>query len=103
MSISNTQILQTEVVIQPAVITNDFIITNIHENIKRRIVFVDVEFGPFKENVFDDGRVILNGSHIRKYEIWKDNDYDLIRDTWTNKELIAAATSIIANSINNLV
>lgn len=98
MSIINTQVTQNEIVLSERVATNDYKIVEIRENIKERYVHVILEIGPFitvnngtELNPMEETR----GSGNRGINVWSGDEYDAIRDTWTNADLLAAVATKI--------
>lgn len=84
--ITEIQGLPSEVVIIERQTTSDFKIESIRENIAGRFVDVEVELGPFAENPSG----VVAGSGRRSVRIWTNEEYDAIRDSWTNADLIDA-------------
>ena len=92
-AINQPQTLTTELVLQERVTSNEFRITEIVESVQQRFVRVDVELGPFTEVSRSDGKTEQRGSGRRAVQVWSGDEYDAIRDTWTNTDLLAAVTS----------
>ena len=89
MSIANNQTAQNEIVLSERVVTNDYRVVRIEEDVRQRFVRVEVEIGPFIEETFPDGRVNVRGSGRRGFVIWENDAYDAVRDTWRNEDLLA--------------
>lgn len=89
-TINDTQAITSEIVLQERVTTTEFRIVEIHESIQDRMVRVDVELGPFETVQRPDGATNTRGRGRRGVIAWSNEEYDLIRDTWTNTDLIAA-------------
>lgn len=92
-AITATQSVTTEIVLQERVTTSEFIITEIHENIRNRFVRAEVELGPFTTETRPNGNTEVRGSGRRGINVWDGDAYDAIRDTWANSDLIAAVTA----------
>ena len=82
--------INTEIVLSERKVTNEYVITQIMENVRNREVRVDLELGPFTEETRPNGEVERRGSGGRSISVWQNEAYDAIRDTWTNADLIAA-------------
>jgi len=83
-----------EIVLSERRVTSEWRVRQITENIENRQVRVDVELGPFVPDDRDTN--LMRGSGGYKSVIaWQDEEYDAIRDTWTNADLLA----VIANKI----
>lgn len=102
MAITNTLTAETEILLSERVVTTDYRISNVFENIKGRSVRVEIELGPFIPD--PDPILDANGNPKNKtfaqggkriIDVWTGNEYDAIRDTWTNVELIAAVKAIM--------
>lgn len=89
-AINDLQGISTEIVLQERVTTTEFKIVEIHENIRERNVRVEVELGPFVSDTRPNGETVLRGSSRRGVNVWSNAEYDAIRDTWSNTELLAA-------------
>lgn len=92
-TIVDVQPITNEIVLQERVTTNEFVITEIHENIVGRFVRVEVELGPFTQDTGPRGS--RRGSSRRGIQVWRDEAYDALRDTWTNTDLVAEVTAIM--------
>ena len=57
MTITNTQNTANTVVIQQAVTTNEWIVVEIHENVREGWVRAEVEFGPFNTRTIGQNNV----------------------------------------------
>lgn len=85
--------ITTEIVLSERRVTNEFAITQIMENVRDKMVRVEVELGPFTEETRPNGEVDRRGSGSRGVVVWQNEEYDAIRDTWANADLIAAIKS----------
>ena len=95
MSITNSQTATNEIVLSERVVTTDYKIVQIQESIQNRFVEVQIELGPFVTEDGPGGSTQTSGSGRRNIRVWQDTEYDDIRDTWTNADLIAKVTSIL--------
>lgn len=95
MNILDTQSLTTEVVLSERKVTTEFQICEIQEEIQNRRVHVRIELGPFTTETRPNGETETRGSSTRGVNVWENDEYDNIRDTWTNASLIAKVTSIL--------
>jgi hypothetical protein len=95
MTILDTQSLTNEVVLSERQVTNEFRIREIQEEIENRKVNVRVELGPFITEERPNGGTETRGSSTRGITVWENVEYDAIRDTWNNADLIAKITSIL--------
>lgn len=89
-AINQVQPVSGEIVLQERVVTNEFVITEIHESIRNRFVRVDVELGPFTTETRPNGETETRGSGRRGLVVWDNDAYDAVRDTWANADLMAA-------------
>lgn len=94
-AINEVQPVAVEIVLQERVTTNEFIISEIHENIRNRFVRVEVELGPFTTETRPNGQTETRGTSRRGILVWEGEAYDSIRDTWANADLMAAVKAII--------
>lgn len=87
-TIADQQAITGEIVLSERVTTNEFMITEIHENIRDRFVRAEIELGPF---ITEDrgGQNYVRGSSRRGIVVWENAAYDAVRDTWRNEDLIA--------------
>ena len=95
MAILDTQSLTAEVVLSERRVTNEFKIREIQEEIENRRVHVRVELGPFITEESPNGETQTRGSSTRGLNVWENEAYDTIRDTWNNADLIARVTEIM--------
>jgi hypothetical protein len=51
--------------------------------------------GPFITEERPNGETETRGSSTRGVTVWENDEYDAIRDTWANADLIAKVTSIL--------
>lgn len=89
-AINDVQGITKEIILQERVVTTDFVITDIHESIQNRFVRVEVELGPFTQDTRPNGVVMQRGAGRRNVVVWDNDEYDAIRDTWANSDLVAA-------------
>lgn len=95
-AIVENQTIQKELVLSERVVTNEFRIINIQENVKQRQVQVEVEFGPFTSVTMPNGDVEVRGGTRHSMTVWQGEEYDAVRDTWGNTELLAAVTAALS-------
>ena len=96
MAILDAQTLDSEVVLAERVATTEFKIAQINENVSGRRVDVQVELGPFTTVELPDGSTETRASGRRSVVAWDNEDYDAVRDTWTNADLVAAVKAKLA-------
>lgn len=94
-TIVDTLSLTTEIVLSERRVTTEFVIRQIQENIRDRRVQVEIELGPFTTETFPDGRTETRGSGGRGVTVWEGADYDAVRDTWHNEDLMARLTTLL--------
>jgi len=94
-SIVNPQTLDGEIVLSERVVANEFVIIEIFENIRDRYVRATLELGPFVTETALTGDVI-RGTSRRSVVVWENQEYDAVRDTWRNEDLLAAIKVILA-------
>jgi hypothetical protein len=95
MAITNILSLTAEVVLSERQVTNEFRIREIQEEVENRRVHVRIELGPFITEERPNGGTETRGSSTRGINVWENDEYDAIRDTWANEDLIAKVTSIL--------
>ena len=95
MSITSSQTSTEDIVLSERVVTKDYKIVQIQESIKNRFVQVQIELGPFVTEEGPGDSTQTRGSSMRNIEVWQNAEYDAIRDTWTNADLIAAVATKI--------
>jgi hypothetical protein len=93
MSIIENQTVQNEIVLSERVTTTEFRIIEIQESIQNRFVRVEVELGPFVTTERPNGESETQGSGRRGINVWSNEEYDAIRDTWTNQDLMAVVSA----------
>lgn len=91
-AINTSQTTSKEVVLQEKVTTSEYKIVEIHEHIRDRRVQVEIEFGPFTATGPGDQE---RGVSRRGVVVWNNDEYDAVRDTWTNADLIAKLGTLI--------
>jgi hypothetical protein len=89
-TIVDIQSANAEVVLQERVVTNEFKVVEIHEHVSNRFVRAEVELGPFTTETRPNGETETRGSGRRGVMVWHGAEYDAVRDTWTNADLMAA-------------
>lgn len=94
-TIVDTLSVDTEIVLSERRVTTEFVIRQIQENIRDRRVQVEIELGPFTTETFPGGRVEVRGSGQRGVTVWEGADYDAVRDTWRNEDLMARLTALL--------
>jgi hypothetical protein len=94
-NITDQQTVPGEIVLSERVTTNEFMITEIYENIRDRFVRADIELGPF---VVEDrgGQNYTRGTSRRGITVWENEAYDAVRDTWRNEDLIAVVKAALS-------
>lgn len=98
-TIADTQALQTEIVLQPQVVSNSYMVVEVYESIKNRFVRAEVEMGPFVTETRPDGSTESRSTGGRRgFNVWSNEEYDAIRDTWTNNDLLAKVATLISSS-----
>lgn len=89
-AITDVQGTNAEIVLQERLTTSEFKVVEIHENIRDRFVRAEVELGPFTTEERPNGQSITRGTGRRGVQVWANEEYDAIRDTWANADLLAA-------------
>lgn len=89
-AINEVQGITTEIVLQERLVTQEFKIVEVHESIRDRFVRAEVELGPFVTEDRPNGMSTTRGSSRRGIQVWTNEEYDAIRDTWANSDLMAA-------------
>lgn len=95
-AISEIQTTTDEVVVTERVVTNNFIVRAIQENVEYRSVVVELEVGPFVDApgpLGPTGPTTVSRGTRRLITVWSGTEYDVVRDTWSNTELLAAIPS----------
>lgn len=97
MTIVSTQTLDGEIVLTERKVTNEYRIVMIREFVVDRRVEVEVELGPFVTETFgpeNDPRTEVRAEGGRRgLRVWEGDEYESIRDSWTNTDLIAAVAA----------
>ena len=89
-SILDSQVIETEIVLQERVVTTEFRVVEIHESIQNRFVRVEIEMGPFISEIRPNGEVETHGSGHRGITVWENEEYDSIREkAWSNADMLA--------------
>lgn len=94
-TIVDNQTLGTEIVLSERVVTTEFRVVEIHESIQNRFVRVEIELGPFVTQEGPGGIVESRGSSRRSILIWENEEYDAVRDTWRNENLLTRISELI--------
>lgn len=94
-TIVDNQTLATEVVLSERVVTTEFRVIEIHESIQNRFVRVEIELGPFVTEELFGGRTETRGSGRRGVVVWQNEEYDAVRDTWRNEDLLARIQQVM--------
>lgn len=94
-NITSVSTLPTEIVITPRVVSTEFRIVEITENIDNRVVRVDIELGPFVTDTEPSGNTTIRGTGRRSVVAWRGDAYTAVRDTWRNEDLIAKVTEVL--------
>jgi hypothetical protein len=80
-TIVDTLSLTTEIVLSERLVTTEFIIQQIQEDLRNRRVHVEIELGPFTTETYPNGRTEIRGSGRRGVTVWEGDAYDAVRDT----------------------
>jgi hypothetical protein len=89
-AINDVQGIATEIVLQERLTTTEFKVVEIHENIRERFVRAEVELGPFTTETRPNGQTVTRGASRRGVNVWSNEEYDAVRDTWANSDLLVA-------------
>jgi hypothetical protein len=92
-TIDTLQAIPTEIVLQERVTTTEFKVIEVQESIRQRFVRAEIELGPFTEVTGPGGQTYTQGTSRRGVDVWNGDEYDTIRDTWNNNDLILAIKS----------
>jgi len=84
-----------ELVLTERKATSEWKIREILESHENNYVRVDVELGPFTEELGPGGQTVVRGSSGRGLLVWSGDEYIAIRDTWNNDDLIAKITQLL--------
>lgn len=87
--------LSSEIVLTERIVSTEFKIIEVFEQVVNRRVRAEVELGPFVTEEGPGGVPQLRGSSRRGVTVWENEAYDAIRDTWNNTDLIAAVTAAL--------
>lgn len=87
--------LDGELVLTERQTTNEFMIIAIHESIINQFVNVEVELGPFTDNIRPDGSTFKSGTARRSVNAWQGAEYEVIKDTWDNTMMIAKVSELL--------
>lgn len=95
-TINDLQAVAAEIVLQERVTTTEFRVLEIHESVPQRFVRAEIELGPFVTSESGPGgQTETRGSRRMGVDVWNGVEYDTIRDTWTNADLLLAIKSKI--------
>ena len=94
-TIIENQTLSTEVVLSERVVTTEFRVVEIHESVQDRFVRAEIELGPFVTEEFPGGRTETRGSSRRGVIAWQNEEYDAVRDTWRNEDLLSRISQVM--------
>jgi len=89
--------INTEIVISERVVSTEFKVIEMQEDVIRRRVNVNIELGPFTDELQPDGTTYSRGVGRRGLVVWEHEEYDAVRATWNNLALIAKVTTILNN------
>jgi hypothetical protein len=95
-AITDTQSLESEIVLTERRATTEFRVVEIHESIQNRFVRAEVELGPFETIEQPGSTTEIRGSGRRGVTVWDRETYDAVRDTWTNADLMVAVKAALA-------
>lgn len=84
-----------EIVLSERQVTSEWRVRQITEDVKDRIVRVNVELGPFVLDQHDPSLSHGTGGS-RNIIAWENEGYDAVRDTWTNADLLAVVSTKLA-------
>ena len=93
--ITESVAISNEIVISERVVSTEFKVIEMHESVPQRRVTADVELGPFTDEVLPSGQTISRGISRRNVTVWQDAEYDAVRDTWNNLDLLTKVTTIL--------
>lgn len=85
-------ITSNEIVLSERRVTSEWRVRQIVENIENRSVRVEVELGPFVADDRDPTRTTGTGGG-KNIIVWQNEEYDAIRDTWSNVDLLAVVAT----------
>ena len=83
-----------EIVLSERVVTSEYRVVEMHENVLGRTVRAEVELGPFITEQ-GPGPDTIRGSSRKSIIVWQGDDYDAVRDTWTNRDLLVKLPSLL--------
>lgn len=87
--------IETEIVLTERIVSTEFTIIEIQENIQNKFVRAEIELGPFVEDEMPNGVVFRRGSSRRAIDVWRNEEYDAVAITWDNAALVAKITEIL--------
>ena len=80
----------SDIVVSERVVTNQYRVVSIDENVQRRYVRVVVETGPWNQVSPE----LTIGQH-RSLVVWENAEYDQVRDSWDNSSLLSRITQLL--------
>jgi len=95
-NITDTHPTTDEIVLSERVVSKEFKILEIREQIFEKRVQVEVELGPFITRERPDGSTEVFGTSRRGLLVWQGDEYDAIRDHWSNADLLPAVIAKLA-------
>lgn len=87
--------VSNEIVISERVVTTEWKVVEINEHITERCVRANIEFGPFLQDNRPSGTVLRGTGGSRSMTVWEGEEYDAIRDIWTNADLLNRIQTIL--------
>jgi hypothetical protein len=95
-AINEVATVSNEIVLAERVVTNEWRVSQIHENVLDRYVRADIELGPFdQDGTRPDGTPRTRGRSNRSIVVWQNDEYDVMRDAWTNADLLQKIQTIL--------
>lgn len=85
----------TEIVLSEYKVSTEFKVTEVHESIQNRFVRAELELGPFVTRQDGPDRTEEVGTGRRSMVVWSNEEYDAIRDIWTNGTLLARIVELL--------
>ena len=89
-NITDITTINREIVLSERVVTNQFRIIKINEDVAEKRLAVEVQLGPF---VTDENNTIIRTGPQFGVNIWEKEEYEQHRDSWTNDQLITATAA----------
>lgn len=85
----------TEIVLSERVTTSEFKVAEMYENVANRTVRAEIELGPFVSTNNPSDPTETRGSSRRSIVVWQGAEYDAVRDSWNNLDLLARLPSLL--------